>query len=115
LTTGHSAGLLRDALRAIERCRRFLADQSFDDYLANDMLGSAVERQLEIIGEALSTRRRSDPTLAAKIPDLQRAVRLTNVLIHGYASVDHQIVGGVVQLHLRKPESCLRGHLPPDP
>ncbi len=79
------------------------------------MLSSAVERQLEIVGEALSALRRFDPALAGKIPGLPQAVGCRNVLIHGYASVDHQIVWEVVQLHLPKLEAHLREKLPPDP
>jgi uncharacterized protein with HEPN domain len=38
------------------------------------MLRSAVERQFEIIGEALSGSRRIDPQAAAKIPDVFRII-----------------------------------------
>jgi uncharacterized protein with HEPN domain len=76
---------------------------------------TAVERQLEIAGEALSALRRSDPALADRIPDLHRAVGFRNVLMHGYASVDHQIVWEVVQRHLPNLERHLRLHLPPPP
>ncbi len=40
-----------------EACRlidEFIAGRSFDDYQADAMLRSAVERQLEIVGEALN-------------------------------------------------------------
>lgn len=41
---------MREAARLIER---FTAGRAFDDYQADPMLRSAVERQLEIVGEAL--------------------------------------------------------------
>jgi uncharacterized protein with HEPN domain len=113
LSTERTTALLWDALRAMERCRRFAFGRSFDEYLADDMPSSAIERQLEIVGEALAALRRFDPSLAARIPDLQRAVGFRNILIHGYASVDHQVVWEVVQLHLPKLEVDLRRHLPP--
>jgi uncharacterized protein with HEPN domain len=115
LSTDRVTALLWDALRAIERSRRFASGRSFDDYLADDMLSSAIERQLEIIGEALAALRRVDPVLATRIPDLQRAVGFRNILIHGYASIDHQVVWEVVQLHLPKLEADLRRHMPPTP
>ena len=112
MSTERATALLWDALRAIERCRRFASGRTYEDYLADDMLSSAIERQLEIVGEALAAVRRFDPILAARIPDLQRAVGFRNILIHGYASVDHQVVWEVVQLHLPKLEADLRRHMP---
>ena len=58
------------------------------DYLDNRMLRSAVERQFEIIGEALSQLAKIDPAVAARIPDLRRIVGFRNVLIHGYDRMD---------------------------
>ena len=61
------------------------------------MLGAAVERQFEIIGEALNGLRRVDPAVAAQIPELPRIVAFRNVLIHGYATVDDRLVWSVVE------------------
>ncbi|MDR3535252.1 MAG: DUF86 domain-containing protein [Acetobacteraceae bacterium] len=91
-----AAKYLWDARRATERIARFTAGRTFDDYLADDMLRAAVERQFEIIGEAFAGLRRADPALATIIPDLARIVAFRNVLIHGYATVDDQLVWGVV-------------------
>lgn len=56
------------------------------------MLRSAVERQAEIVGEALNTLARTAPGIAARIPALAQAVAFRNILIHGYAVVDNAIV-----------------------
>ena len=61
------------------------------------MLRSAVERQFEIVGEALAGLRRTDAAAAAAIPELLRIVAFRNVLIHGYATVDDRLVWGVVE------------------
>lgn len=83
---------LWDALRASELVHDFARDQSFADYQSNAMLRSAVERQFEIIGEALNQLSRVDPEAAFGIPELQRIVAFRNVLIHGYATVDDALV-----------------------
>jgi len=91
-----AAKYLWDAQRAAERVARFTVGRTCDDYLGDEMLRSAVERQFEIIGEAFTGLRRVDPKLAATIPDLPRIVAFRNVLIHGYATVDSRLVWGVV-------------------
>jgi len=59
-----------------------------------------VERQLEIVGEALSQLGRVDASTAAAIPELRRIVGFRNVLTRGYATVDNRIVWGVVEANL---------------
>jgi uncharacterized protein with HEPN domain len=71
--------------------------RSFDDYLADDMLRAAVERQFEIIGEAFAGLRRIDPAVAARIPDLPRIIAFRNVLIHADATIGARLVWGVVE------------------
>lgn len=97
MTSDEAAKYLWDASRAAHRIARFTSGRSFDDYLGDEMLRSAVERQFEIIGEALVALRRVDPDLAATIRDLPRIVAFRNVLIHGYATVDDRLVWSVVE------------------
>ena len=47
-----------DALQAVQALRRFTKGVSEEEYLSDLMLSSAVERQLEILGEALNRVRR---------------------------------------------------------
>lgn len=99
--------LLWDAQQAAERISRFTAGKSFADYQADEYLRSAVERQFEIIGEALGQLQRIDPATAAGIPELQRIVSFRNVLIHGYASVDNRLVWGVIEANLCELSSAI--------
>lgn len=87
---------LWDALRAAELVHDFARGQSFADYQANAMLRAAVERQFEIIGEALNQLSQVDPAMASHIPDLPRIVAFRNILIHGYATVDDALVWQVL-------------------
>lgn len=91
---------LWDAAHAAEQARSFAEGHSFEGYLANAMLRAAVERQFEIIGEALNKLSRSAPELAAAIPDLSRIVAFRNILIHGYATVDDALVWQVLKERL---------------
>ena len=100
MISNQAATLLWDAQRAAERISRFTNGRSYDDYLGDDMLRAAVERQFEIIGEALAGLRRVDPTVAAQLPDVQQIIAFRNVLIHGYASIDDRIVWEVVEQDL---------------
>lgn len=85
-----------DALRAAELLAEFSRGKSYTDYLADAMLRSAVERQFEIIGEALNNLSKVSPELAGAVPDLPRIVAFRNILIHGYASVDDALVWQVL-------------------
>jgi uncharacterized protein with HEPN domain len=95
-----SAKLLWDAQQATQRISRFTAGKSFEQYVGDELLRSGVERQFEIVGEALNQLSRLDPATAATIPDLPRIVAFRNVLIHGYADVDDRVVWGVIESSL---------------
>lgn len=102
-----------DALHAAELVR-LLRGQSFEDYQFNAMLRSAVERQFEIIGEALNQLSKVDPQAAARIPELGRIVAFRNILVHGYAAVDDALVWQVLvdklpRSPVSRPHRCRRG------
>ena len=66
------AKLLWDARRAADRIAKVTAGRSFEDYLSDEVLRWAVERQFIVIGEAMTVLRRIDLTVATGIPDLSR-------------------------------------------
>ncbi len=86
-----------DALRACTLLAEFTDGKSFEDYKHSALLRSAVERQFQIIGEALNRLAKVDPQLGGTIPDLPRIIAFRNILVHGYASVDDRLVWQVVQ------------------
>ena len=56
------------------------------------MRRSAVERQFEILGEALNQWSRIEPFISEAIPGLPRIVAFRNLLIHAYSTVDDALV-----------------------
>lgn len=91
---------LEDAFDACERAQGFLKGIPLDTFLNSELLRSAVERQLEIIGEALNAASKQDDSLEKIIPDLPRIIGLRNRLIHGYDSADPEIVWDVVKCNI---------------
>ena len=59
-----------------------------------------MEREFEVIGEALNRLVRADPSVAARISQISRIVGFRNRIIHGYDTVDDATVWGVVDGHL---------------
>ena len=88
---------MREAARAI---RDFVGDMDAAAYASTPLVHSAVERKFEIIGEALNQLAKLDPALAARIPQQPQIVAFRNLLIHGYAVVNHETVWNVIQTEL---------------
>ena len=66
----------------------------------SDVVRSAVERKFEIIGEALGQIAKRDPGLARRIPDYRDIIAFRNLLIHGYATIEHARVWKIAQSSL---------------
>ena len=99
--------LLFDALSACHAIRQFVRGRTFDDYEGDLILRSAVERQFEIVGEAMNQARQIDETVVDTAPDLPKIIGLRNRLIHGYATVNNEIIWSIVQNDLPSLEEQL--------
>ena len=91
---------LFDIQQAADLINTFCAGRNFADYQRDPMLRSAVERQFEIIGEAISGLARLDPKLAERLTEYRRIIAFRNILTHAYATIDDRIVWGVVESKL---------------
>lgn len=91
---------LYDISLAVELLVSFTEGRTLADYEQDPMVRSAVERQFEIVGEALAQLARLDEAVAGRISEHRRIISFRNILIHGYAQVDHRIVWDVVESKL---------------
>lgn len=98
--TPEVAKRLLEAHAACVAIRHFVAGTDAAGFATNALIRSAVERQFEIVGEALGRAAREEPALTDLLPEIPRIVGLRNRLIHGYDSVDDQLVWDIVQTKL---------------
>jgi uncharacterized protein with HEPN domain len=85
------AGSLWDMVNAIHRIQEFTTNLTYEAYLDSVLIQSAVERQLEILGEA--ARRLSDEFRQAHLEiDWRRIIGLRNILIHRYDEIRQQTI-----------------------
>jgi uncharacterized protein with HEPN domain len=92
---------LFDILESIHSVDEYLGPtKDFTSYLSDKKLRRAVERELEIIGEATKRILRISP--GVEIPDARRIVNLRNFVIHGYDRLDDTIIWGIVTRDLPK-------------
>ena len=90
-------------LEDIRDAASFIADntQSISEavYKQNRMLRQSVERNFEIIGEAMRRLTQYDPDVAS-ISGYRQIIAFRNILIHGYDTLNHDVVWHVIQREL---------------
>ena len=90
---------LFDIRESIESIENFLGDKwDYNVYKSDKMLRRAVERELEIIGEAMNRIDQMDPTI--EIAGKKQIKGMRNRVIHGYDKIDDEIVWGTIVRHL---------------
>jgi len=91
---------LFDILNAIMEIDSYFADipKEFTTYKNDLRTRRAVERNVEIIGEALNRIITKDSTVS--ISNARKIVDTRNRIIHGYDSVSDEIIWGIVIKHL---------------
>ena len=90
---------LADMLSSILSIESYIGEKKdFNIYAANKMLRRAVERELEIIGEAVSKLKKIDDEI--QLTNARKIIDLRNKVIHSYDSVDDIIIWGIVIKYL---------------
>lgn len=93
------AALLLDMLTAARAARSFVADRTFADYEADPMLRSAVERQIEIVGEAARGVSDAFKAMHPTIP-WRPIMAQRHRLAHEYGAINDELIWRVVNVHL---------------
>ena len=106
------AGYLWDMLDAATSAAEFVAGVRAADYLRDRKLQLAVERSMEIIGEA--ARRVSEPVKSAH-PEIpwQQMVAQRNVIAHEYGEIKQERIWLVATTHIPELVRLLKPLLPP--
>jgi len=91
---------LIDILHAAEEIETFVNGMNFTAYKNSQITQRAVERNFEIIGEALNRIRKFNEEFLEKISEHYRIIGFRNILIHGYDIIDETIVWNAVKKHL---------------
>jgi uncharacterized protein with HEPN domain len=90
---------LFDIISSIKSINEYLGEErDFNKYKANKLLRRGVERELEIIGEAIARILKIDPGI--QIDNAQKIVDLRNWVIHGYDKIDDIIIWGIISKQL---------------
>ncbi len=86
-----------DAIAFIEIETREI--KHFSNYEKNEVLKAAVERKIEIIGEALHKAVKLQPDL--EITNKEKIISIRNRLIHAYDAVDDLLIWEIITRHTR--------------
>lgn len=91
---------LYDIENSISNVEAFISSvSSFEEYENDKLIMRAVEREIEIIGEALNRILRVDPLF--EIPNAKKIISTRNKIIHGYDEVDNVIIYVIATKHLQ--------------
>jgi uncharacterized protein with HEPN domain len=90
---------LFDIQEAVLSIESYLGNKrDFKIYQGNKMLRRAIEREFEIIGEALNRIDKIAPDL--DISSKRQIIGMRNRVIHGYDKIDDEIIWGTIIKHL---------------
>lgn len=89
--------LLEDIRDSCEFILYSASSLTLAEFSKSRTIRQAVERNFEIIGEALKRIERSDPSVIVKVGDVSRIIAFRNILVHGYDVIDNEVVWLIVQ------------------
>ncbi len=93
---------LQDILDASSDIATFVRELSFEQFDSSLLVQRAVEREFEIVGEALNRISRIDEDLFDSITDARNIVGFRNIIAHGYDIVDNRVLWSALSTNLPK-------------
>ena len=101
-----------DMVDAITKIQEFTIAMDESDYLENELVQSAVERKLEILGEAA---RRVSHEFQIQHPEIdwRNTIGLRNIIAHRYDQIEQERVWNIAQTVLPNLKDVLMPLLPP--
>lgn len=81
--------LLLDVSLSCREINEFTKGKTYDDFLEDRLLQLAIEREFEIIGEALHRLEKLEQDkLEQRIPEYRKIIGFRNIIAHGYDIID---------------------------
>ena len=108
------AAYLLDMLQAAEKVRRYVGDVKQEEFIEDEVLRDAVERNIEIIGEAARKVSETFKSRHLEIP-WRKMVAQRNVLVHEYDKISVDEMWIVATFHIPKLIDNLIPLIPPAP
>ena len=94
-------GRLEDILEAIGYIEEDTVGLEFDGFMADRRRRQSVERNFQIIGEAINRLRRHAPDISEHITSADQIVDFRNVVVHGYDVIDYSRVWSIIHEQLQ--------------
>ncbi len=88
--------LLEDIRDAAAFIREAVRGKTLDDYQRERLLRQAIERNFEIIGEAMNRLAQHAPDTAGRVSKPRQIIDFRNVLTHGYDLINHRVVWSTI-------------------
>jgi uncharacterized protein with HEPN domain len=114
LSRKNDLAFLWDILDAAKAITQFVSERTFNGYLKDRMVRGAVERHLEIIGEAANRVSQDFQQAHPEIP-WRRIIAQRHVLAHEYGEIRHELIWKVATVHIPELIRHLEPLIPPPP
>ena len=100
-------------LDAVGQIQEYTSGKSYSDFSTNRLLQDAVVRNIEILGEASRKLLEIFPGAQLRFPEIPFAAiyAMPNQLVHGYFTVDLQVVWNVIERDIPQLRAALEAAL----